>query len=104
MKIKEFLSSKLENFEKFISEELKKLIELNKITIKSNDNITNDLRNFKNNINYFISSIGKLPNDLDNAIKVFLLQYEIDINLIREDIDYPKLKKYLEMFSDVLKN
>lgn len=56
------------------------------------------------NLNVFISVISALnyPNPHD-SVKVFLLKYNIDVNEIRDYIDYDKLIRYIEMFNDVVK-
>ena len=101
MKIIDFLKAKLENFKKFINNQL----ELVDIPQENKDRLSVEITFYKQNITVFIPSIVKLANyDIDKAIKLFLLQYDINIDDIKEDIDYEKLKKYLTMFIDVVKN
>ena len=101
MKIIDFLKAKLENFKKFINNQL----ELVDIPQENKDHLSVEITFYKQNITVFIPSIVKLANyDIDKAIKLFLLQYDINIDDIKEDIDYEKLKKYLTMFIDVVKN
>lgn len=100
MKISDFLKEKLENFNIFINNQLV-LVSLPNI---NKEKLLNEIAYYKQNINIFIPSIIKLANyDIDNAIKLFLLQFDIKIEDIKDKIDYDKLKKYLEMFIDVVK-
>jgi hypothetical protein len=100
MKISEFLNEKLNNFEKFIIEQMKYL----EIPYENKEKLLIEISYYQQNINIFIPSIIKLANyDIDNAIKLFLLQFDIKIEEIKDNIDYTKLKQYIEMFIDVVK-
>ena len=104
-KLKEFISQKLVNFKLFIDEQFSKLkekgieIEENKIT-----NIKNDLSTFENNLSEFVQYMSYLEGrEIDDCVKIFLMKYDIDINLIKPHIDYQKLERYIAMFLDVIK-
>jgi hypothetical protein len=100
IKRKDFISNKLINFKKFIGEQL------NKIDIVETDEakMVADLEKYSNDVNVFITAIIELSKyKLDKAVELFLSNYNIDINEIKNDIDYDKLCKYLNMFIDVLK-
>lgn len=101
MKISEFIKEKLENFSIFINEQLEKV----NIPNDSKINLVNNLTKYKQDINAFIHAIITLSGyTIDNAIKLFLLNYNINIDDIKDFIDYDKLKRYLEMFTDLVKN
>lgn len=105
-KIKDFLNEKLSNFEKFLINQIEILnnegiqIEETKITC-----LKKELELLKNNTVVFVQQISFLEDkETDDAVKLFLLKYDIDINIIKPYIDYNKLKKYIEMFVDIIKN
>jgi hypothetical protein len=101
MKISEFLIKKLDNFEQFIIEQLKDL----QIPESNKDKLLCEITYYKQHINIFIPSIIKIAKyDIDNAVKFFLSTFDIAIEDIKDLIDYDKLKKYIEMFIDVVKN
>lgn len=104
-KIKEFLRSKLINFRLFINDQLL-IVKENGIEIDMQNVLVlmNELDFYSNNLEQFITVISVLNNKtIDDSIKLFLLKYNIDINLIKEHIDYDKLKRYIEMFIDIVK-
>jgi len=103
-KIKEFLKEKLHNFKIFISDQM--------YIVRDNDLIKNDkdivlvnaLDYYYQNIESFIGVISLLnPNNIDESIKGFLSNYEINIDEIKHLIEYDKLKRYIEMFIDLIK-
>lgn len=105
-KIIDFLNQKIVNFKKFIEEQIEKIkvggVELEERKII---NIRNDLNEFENNVNNFVICVSNLQNcKIDDCVKLFLLRYDIDINIIKNLIDYEKLSKYIEMFIDIIKN
>ena len=104
-KLKDFLNLKLANFKVFIDQQFEILktkgmeIEESKI-----NNIRKDLLEFENNLSQFVQQMNYLEGrEIDDCVKLFLLKYEIDINQIKQFIDYEKLKKYIEMFLEVIK-
>lgn len=100
MKISDFVKEKLINFETFLMEQFNKT----NISPEISSKLLKELNEYKNDVNKFIQAIVTLSNyDIDNAIKLFLLNYNIDINEIKKDIDYDKLKRYLEMFIEIVK-
>jgi len=108
-KIKDFLKTKLINFKKFIQQQFEDIsmrnLTLEKpIVINNYPKLIKELDFFSENIDSFISSLCVLNiDDVDQSIKIFLLNYEINIDDIKEHIDYDKLKRYIEMFFDVIK-
>lgn len=101
MKIKDFLQEKINNFKIFIEGEMKK--------VDVDDNSKAELREaltvYSKDLNTFAQSILLLVqfDSLDDAVKYFLLNYNIKIEEIQEDIDYEKLKRYLECFLELVK-
>ena len=108
-KIKDFLKTKLINFKKFIQQQfddisMRNLILEKPIVINNYNKLLKELDFFSENIDSFISSLCVLNiDDVDQSIKIFLLNYEINIDDIKDYIDYGKLKRYIEMFFDVIK-
>lgn len=101
MKVKDFLKEKIDNFKKFISEELDKI----NISDVKKDALITSLDKYSGDLNDFTQHILLLVKfeSIDIAVKHFLLHYEINIEDIVDKIDYIKLKKYLEMFIDLVK-
>jgi hypothetical protein len=105
-KLKEFLGQKIGNFKVFIDQQFEKL-KINGVDIEESKktNIKNDLNEFENNISHFVQHMSYLEGrEMDDCVKIFLMKYEIDINLIKPHIDYEKLERYLAMFLDVIKS
>ena len=108
-KIKDFLKTKLINFKKFIQQQfddisMRNLILEKPIVINNYNKLLKELDFFSEIIDSFISSLCVLNiDDVDQSIKIFLLNYEINIDDIKDYIDYGKLKRYIEMFFDVIK-
>lgn len=104
IKIKDFIKTKLENFKKFLLEQIdildKKIILYNKDGINT---LIKELDYYIENLDKFISSISLLNKNTDDNIKLYLSQYSIDINDIKDHIDYEKLKRYIECFLDCIK-
>ena len=98
MKIKEFLQTKLNNFEIFMKEQIDKI----QLSENNKNKLLGELSFFKNEPTAFISVFGQLPNDTDKAIKKYCLNYNIEIDKIKDKIDYDKLKRYLEMFKETI--
>lgn len=99
-KLKDFVETKLKNFKLFITEELNK-VDISPISKKI---LISDLEYYSNDVNVFIQAIMQLMKyDVDNAVKLFLLKYDIKVEEIKNKIDYEKLKRYLNMFMDILK-
>lgn len=101
MKVREFLKEKIGNFKIFITEELNKISisDVQKEALVSSlDKYSSDLNNFTQHILLLVKF-----ESIDIAVKHFLLSYEINIDDIIDKIDYNKLKKYLEMFIDLVK-
>lgn len=101
MKISDFLKEKLNNFKIFALEQMEKA----EIPKDKCDKLIEDLEIFQDDINSFIKSVVNLAKlDIDTAINIFLLNYDININDIKDKIDYDKLRKYIECFIDIVKN
>jgi septum formation inhibitor MinC len=106
MPLKDFLNEKLTNFERFINDQLvildKEGIVIEEIKISA---LRKELELLKNNTVIFVQQISFLEDkETDDAVKLFLLKYDIDIAIIKPYIDYSKLKKYIEMFIDIIRN
>lgn len=104
--IKDFLKQKISNFKKFIDVQLDVLktkgVEISESKII---NFKQDLKSFEDDINRFAQNVSYLEGrEIDESVKIFLLKYDIDVNIIIPHIDYEKLKKYIECFIEVLKN
>lgn len=104
-KIKEFLSEKLNNFKTFINNEFMKLTPNFKLLFCDKvDALNKDLNFYTINIDVFISTISALNySNPHECVKVFLSQYNIDVSIIKDKIDYDKLIRYIEMFNEVIK-
>ena len=105
-KIKDFLAQKIVNFKNFIDIQFDNLaicglsIDESKISA-----IRNDFKVFESDINSFAQQINILKDmNIDDCVKLFLKKYDINIDTIKDNIDYDKLKKSIEMFINVLKN
>jgi hypothetical protein len=101
VKIKEFVEKKLINFKKFISEELEKVnvdAEDKKEFISALDSYSKDTTIFMQAMVY----LSRYKDDLNIAVSMFLLKYNIKIEEIKDNIDYDKLKKYLNMFIEIV--
>lgn len=105
-KLKDFLSQKLHNFKLFLDEQIEIVKkEYAEIPEEKYVNMKKDIENFEQNLNLFIQQMNFLQGkEIDECVKIFLQRYEIDIEKIKTLIDYPKLKKYIEMFLEVIKN
>ena len=104
-KIKDFLNQKISNFKVFIDQQFETL-KNNKIEIDETKilNIKKDLTEFENNISLFVQHMSYLEGrEIDDCVKIFLMKYDIDINLIKPHIDYVKLQQYIAMFLDVIR-
>lgn len=101
MKVKEFLTEKLNNFEHFIEDEMKKI----NIDESKKDELINSLKQYSSDLNLFTQSIMLLVKfkNIDQAVSIFLLNYDINIDDIKDNIDYNKLCRYLEMFLEMVK-
>ena len=104
-KIKEFLSQKISNFKVFIDQQFE-LLKTKGIKIEEikKTNIKNELSEFENNLCQFVQNMSYLEGrEIDDCVKIFLLKYDIDVNLIKPHIDYVKLERYVIMFLDVIR-
>lgn len=101
MKVKEFLKEKLEHFKVFIKEQL----ELSQIDDKKKDALITSLTEYSNDLNVFTQNILLLVkfDSIDLAVKHFLLSYDIEIDDVKDKVDYDKLTRYLKMFIDLVK-
>lgn len=106
MDIKQFLSKKLNNFHKFLVGELAKVTNKSDIiTDQHIETFEKEITFMTANIEVFMSLFQTIKmNDIDECIKMFLLKYNINIEDIINDIDYDKLKRYIEMFNEVINN
>lgn len=107
MQKKQFITEKLTNFKKFLSDEFIKLLNSEEhagVFNSGHVKTFHDEINFLiNNVDVFISLFSSINvKDTDECIKVFLLKYNINIDDIRDGIDYNKLKRYIEMFNEVI--
>ena len=99
MKIKEFIIEKLENFKKFIKEELEKVT----IAEKDKEMLIKDLQTYSDDVNSFTQAIIQLSKyEIDKAVAIFLLNYNIILEDIIDKIEYNKLKRYLQMFINIV--
>lgn len=106
IKIKDFLIQKLNNFKLFMNDELNKVIvNNNHVTPMHIDALNKQLDFYIENINVFISFASMIDNkDTDFTIKMFLDKHGFNIDEFKDDIDYDRLKRYINMFNDVIKN
>lgn len=101
MKISDFLKQKLYNFKNFLIEQTEKV----QIDETKKNKLLQEIAVYENDINLFIKSIVNMAKlNIDTAISIFLLNYDINIDEIRDKIDYNKLKRYIECFIDIVKN
>lgn len=104
-KLKDFLNQKISNFKLFVDQQLETLkmrgVEIEENKIK---NLKNDFAEFENNLNHFVQNMSYLEGrEIDDCVKIFLLKYDIDIEIIKPHIDYDKLSRYIAMFLDVIR-
>ena len=106
IKIGDFLVGKLNNFKIFINEELNKMLgKNNNVNMDHIEAFNKEIDFFVQNVNVFISYVCTIANnDTDMIIRLFINKYGFDIEQLKNDIDYNKLKRYIEMFKDVIKN
>jgi hypothetical protein len=101
MKIKDFVEQKLKNFKIFIGEELEKT----KVEEENKKELIASLELYSKDVTVFMQAMvqmSKYKNNIDLAVSLFLANYKIKIEDIKESIDYDKLKNYLNMFIDVV--
>ena len=104
-KLKDFLSQKLHNFKIFLDTQIEIVLRETDISEDKFINMKKDVENFEENLNLFVQQMNFLQGkEIDDCVKIFLQRYDIDIDKIKTLIDYPKLKKYIEMFLEVIKN
>ena len=104
--INTFLIEKLNNFKTFINNEFNTIINHNThITIDLIDTFNKEIEFFIADIHMFICVVKAFDNkDTDTTIKMFFNKYGFNIDEFKNDIDYNKLKTYIDMFNDVIKN
>jgi hypothetical protein len=98
MKLIDFIKEKINNFEEFINEQIKKC-NFPENTIKE---ILNNIETYKDDIPSFVSvfkTINRAP-DLNKQIDLFFSIYQINI-LDYPDFDLKRLKAYVSMFCDL---
>jgi len=104
-KIKDFIKSKLHNFKKFLLEQIdclnKNNIQYNRDGIKK---LLDELDFYTDNLEQFIAQISTLNKNTDDNIKLFLLNYSVNVDDLKYHIDYDKLKRYIDCFIDCIKN
>lgn len=95
---RDYLNAKLSNFKKFI-----------------NDHIPNDNSKFKNDLlmlcsvsvedftSYIIIKVKPFKNNVDEYINKMASEYNVDIIKYQKE-DVSKLKRYLEMFIDIIED
>lgn len=104
-KLKDFLSQKLHNFKLFLDTQIEIVLKETDISEDKFINMKKDVENFEQNLNLFVQQMNFLQGkEIDDCVKIFLQRYDIDIDKIKTLIDYPKLRKYIEMFLEVIKN
>lgn len=103
-KIKDFMISKLNNFRDFLNDQFKACID-NGVIIPNPQIINDEINYYINNLNEFINIMTLMSkSNIDDSVKIFLLKYNIQLSDIINHIDYNKLRRYLEMFIEVIKN
>lgn len=101
MKISDFLKQKLYNFKNFLIEQTD-IIQLEE---SKKNKLLIEIEVYEKDVNLFIKSIINIAKlNIDTAISIFLLNYDINIDDIRDKIDYDKLKRYIMCFIDIVKN
>ena len=101
MKISEFLKQKLYNFKNFLIEQTEHI----QLEETKKNKLLMEIELYENDINLFIKSIINIAKlNIDTAISIFLLNYDINIEDIRDKIDYDKLKRYITCFIEIVKN
>lgn len=104
IKVKDFVETKLVNFENFMNEQIEDVIksghELNKEKIEL---LKKDFKEFRSDTTNFIQYMSVFnEKNVDDAVGIFLIKYDIDIEKVKPFIDYNKLKRYIEMFIEVI--
>lgn len=90
------------NFYVFIDEELRKLVIKGLISDDIHLKIEEDLHLIMHCDNILNSSLSELPFDIDEAIRIFMMRYQVDIDEIHNEINYSKLVRFIELFRKLL--
>lgn len=100
MKIKELIQQKLDNFCKFIIEEISKT---NLPQEKINE-FYKEIVIYTSDLNVFIQLLISISGfDNETAVKLYLSNHGVEYDNIKDKINNEKLLKYIEMFINIVK-